>query len=763
MTTVLDALASKLAAATAHNHATEQPPVVILWTDGDRKWQPALPTLRKRLPNLWTWGDYDTSVNQGPAPWVKWRLGKVTTGEPVPVLYLPGVRRLQFRALEDFPDELKPIAELQFRGTWWTQASGKDWTPLAFLTSKKVGLGLSVAEDADTVAALDRLLVRVLEADLSELKKPSRLETEHFVALLTTDLEGDILDWLDDPEGLRRGCPDNEWAVFRDFVKRRLGVDLDRDGPIVVAEQLVQRNGGWAKVWNRYASAVPTSYSKVHLVLEKARPTSLFVEKFTLPSFNDEQEQAIRAALIVLGGLPEVQAREKVRALESEHGPRRGWVWAKLGKARLATVLQHLVALADATEAPVGGGSHDSIAGWYADQGYKADSAALSAMALADHADGASIQAAVRALYLPWLQRAAERLRDVVQASGYPSPEAMALEEGTCVLFADGLRWDVGATLADRLAASGLRVEREGRWVAFPPVTGTSKPDVSPVRGILSGGSGAADFAPSVKATGKTLDTATFRKLMGQAGVQVLEHGATGNPDGRGWTEFGDIDKYGHEHGSKTARHVGDQLRDLEQRIAELLHAGWKRVRIATDHGWLLVPGGLPGAKVPAGLAESRWGRCAVLKATSKADLPTLPWAWDSTVDVTYAPGVSAFYANMEYAHGGLTMQECYTPILTVALAPPAVDGKIGDLKWVSLRCKATVLTTATGLRFDLRAKVADPATSVLDAPKEVGADGIASVLVPDDSKEGTAAFAVLLAPDGSVIDKRPTTIGGDA
>jgi hypothetical protein len=266
-----------------------------------------------------------------------------------------------------------------------------------------------------------------------------------------------------------------------------------------------------------------------------------------------------------------------------------------------------------------------------------------------------------------------------------------------------------------------------------------------------------------VKATGKTLDSSTFKKLMAAAGVQVLAGSETGDPSGRGWTEFGDIDTYGHDHGGKTARHIEDQLRELEQRVTELIHAGWKRVRIATDHGWLLVPGGMPPAKVPAGLAESRWGRCALLKTTSKLDLPSLPWAWDPTVEVTYAPGVCAFYANKEYAHGGLTLQECYTPVLTVALDQPTQVGSIESLKWVGLRCKVTIQTLAPGLRLDLRTKVADASTSLIEAPKEVREDGTCSVVVLDDLSEGTAAFAVLLASGGTVLDKRTTTIGGDS
>lgn len=784
MSTVLDELAARLTSATTHNHATEHAPVALLWTDGDRMWEPALAALRARLLNFWTLGEYDPTANQGPAAWVKWRLGQVAAGEPAPVIYLPGVSRSQFRSLEDFPEAYKPIAELQFRGTWWTQQNSKDWTPLAFLSSKKGGLGLSVAEDQATVTTLERLVARVLNAPLAALKKPSRLEAEHFFALVTDDLEGDLLDWLDDPADVRKGYPDGEWIVFRDFVKQRLEVDLDSDGPIVVAEYLAQRNGGWAKVWKRYAEAVSeTKYARVHLVLAKAKPPlTLFGDNSAYPSHNDQQEQALRTALASLGTLPVAKATERLRALEADHGQRRGWVWAKLGKTRMANVLQPLVALADATEPPVVGGTIDAIAAWYALAGYKADAAVLAALAMADHADGSFIYAAVRVLYLLWLQRAADQLADVVKAQGYPAANAVLVEDGTCLLFADGLRWDVGAMLASRLRAAGRRVANDGRWAAFPPVTGTSKPDVSPIRDQLGGGTGAGTFNPSVKATGKVLDSATFNKLMTEAGVQMLGGNDTGDTTGRAWTEFGDIDKYGHKHGCKTARHIEDQLRELEQRIAELLDAGWKLVRVTTDHGWLLVPSGLPSMSLPSWLTDARWQRCALAKATSQVDLPSLPWAWDPHVSVAFPPGVDAFSIqtgnSREYAHGGLTLQECYTPVLTVSLDRPAVDGKLGDLKWVGLRCKVTVATTATGLRVDLRGKVADHATSFLlpekgeqaaagvdYEPRLVSSEGSISLPISDlnGDRAGSAAFAVLLASDGTVLDKRPTTIGGDA
>ena len=247
-------------------------------------------------------------------------------------------------------------------------------------------------------------------------------------------------------------------------------------------------------------------------------------------------------------------------------------------------------------------------------------------------------------------------------------------------------------------------------------------------------------------------------------GYQVLSSNDVGTPTGRGWTEFGDIDEYGHEHGAKTARHVRDQLRDLLQRIEELIAAGWKRIRVVTDHGWLLMPGGLPKtAGVGSGLADTRWGRCAVLKSTTKSDLPSLPWRWNPQVQITYAPDITAFRAGLEYSHGGLSLQECYTPVLDVEREKSSAVARLSDVRWVGLRCRIQVSPEEEGLSADVRRKVADPNSSLAHEgrPREV-AGGKASVAVSDPDTEGAAAFVVLLGPDGEVVDKRQTTVGGD-
>jgi hypothetical protein len=59
----------------------------------------------------------------------------------------------------------------------------------------------------------------------------------------------------------------------------------------------------------------------------------------------------------------------------------------------------------------------------------------------------------------------------------------------------------------------------------------------------------------------------------------------------------------------------------------------------------------------------------------------------------------------------------------------------------------------------DLRTRAADESTRLAAAPKAVDADGHASLVVPDDSREGEAAFVVVLEA-GRAIAQRHTTVG---
>ena len=64
-------------------------------------------------------------------------------------------------------------------------------------------------------------------------------------------------------------------------------------------------------------------------------------------------------------------------------------------------------------------------------------------------------------------------------------------------------------------------------------------------------------------------------------------------------------------------------------------------MRIVTDHGWLLMPGGLPQAQLVAGLTVEggKGHRVATLKEGAPTTYPRLPWSWDNGVLLATATG----------------------------------------------------------------------------------------------------------------------------
>jgi hypothetical protein len=308
-----------------------------------------------------------------------------------------------------------------------------------------------------------------------------------------------------------------------------------------------------------------------------------------------------------------------------------------------------------------------------------------------------------------------------------------------------------------------MEVTVSSRWQGLPSVTGTCKPAVSPIADQITGKADDGQFLPSLAETGESLATHRFRKLLEEAGVQVLGKEETGDPKGKGWCEHGDLDHAGHQEGAKLARRIEEQVRELRERIADLLDAGWKRVRVVTDHGWLLLPGGLPKVELPSYLAETRWGRCAILKDTAAPTDLVVPWRWSADIRVALPPGISSFKANKEYSHGGLSLQECLTPELVVTRpGGGAADVTISEVTWRGLRCRVLVAGACSGLRVDLRTKPAVADSSLAGGGKAVGDDGKVSLVVEDDSAEGMVAVVVVISSGGAVVSKTTTTVGGE-
>jgi hypothetical protein len=407
-----------------------------------------------------------------------------------------------------------------------------------------------------------------------------------------------------------------------------------------------------------------------------------------------------------------------------------------------------------------------AMADAYLAHGWVADASAWKALdAVRDMRDFLAVTAALRAAYLPWLEDLANRVASA--ASTYPNPSpihcrVLAAESGTVLLFVDGLRCDLGLELRQILEQDGLRVAFDTRWSALPTVTATAKPAWRPLAEHLQGESITEGFEPQLKDDGHPVRTQEFRTLVSTLGFTYTDPIAIGDPTQSAWTEAGAFDHYGHDQGAKLAWRIGEELRSIHLRILELLQGGWKKVIVLTDHGWLLLPFGLPKVDLPKHLTLSRWGRCALAQPGANHKFPQVPWFWGAHQSVVLAPGVAAFREGLEYSHGGLTLQEALTPLLIIEPGKqPGVAVTIASAKWRGLRLDVQLTGATPDLLVDLRTKPADSSSSVLrdNKPEGPGEAGTVSLLVEDADLSGSAAILVVISR-GQVILKQPVTIG---
>lgn len=777
--TLRDAVVAAVTRAAAHNPNDAVAPAVILWTDKERQWEGLLPELRHHLPLL-TLGPYMLEERSGPAFWLRCAVAGVLDSPPVPVgatpvIYMPGVSRSDLRAVESCPKDLQPLAELQYRGVFWSHSNGRDWTVAGFLQSPNGGLGIAIQEGAATENALQMGLEVLAREPLSSLMRAQPLGAAYIHELLTPDPGRLLLHWLNDPEGTRATLSTEAWEAFLAVCRDVYNFRPEQDGPITGTRKLGQRKGAWARVWDLFREQ-PERYSGVVALLANEKPAqlSLFEEppyggdedpRSPWPRENERAEVALQQDLRTLTGMTAPTSRERVRELEVHHAGRRKWVWARLGQAPLTLTLEHLADLAMRTGAPITGLSTAEIVSLYADSGWRTDLAMLRALAATAGMapdDEAAVRTAATALYRDWLEGAATAFQQAVtgvDALNYPADAVPETGEGTCLLFVDGLRFDLGMVLAELLQAKGLEPSVTPCLAALPPVTSTAKPAVSPVARLLTGNGGLETLIASV---GQKVNATVLHKQITAAGFQVLRGDEAGDPAGRAWTEQGEIDKYGHNHGLRVAEHGLQEVERLAQRIGYLLAAGWREVIVVTDHGWLLLPGGLPTATLPEHLTEVRKGRCARLKDGSTTDATTVPWHWDPEVRIAVAPGIRCYEAGKVYEHGGLSPQECIAPVITIRKAQAVVGVQIEQATWRGLRCRITLTGASKAMTVDLRTSAADPASSVADTPKVPDPDGTTTLFLHGDRDDlvGSAAWIVVTGEDGALLAQQQTVIG---
>src|SRR5438552_3335764 len=216
--TLLESVLQHAQETARFNENYEAKPACILWPDKDRLWEPLTPAFRQASPYFFQLGEFAPEHRIGPALWLKCVLaGAISDWQipdgSLPILYLPGVSRSDFREAESCPSVLQPLIELQYRGVIWSHPNGKDWTVYGFLSSNDGGLGLDVAKDNQTSVALQQALTKLGEIPIQRLQG-QQIDADFLLALLHPDPGRQLLVWLNDPARFRQGLSIDEWNSF---------------------------------------------------------------------------------------------------------------------------------------------------------------------------------------------------------------------------------------------------------------------------------------------------------------------------------------------------------------------------------------------------------------------------------------------------------------------------------------------------------------------------------------------------------------------
>lgn len=779
MTAVRAIVAHALREAGKYNAESSTPPPAVFWPDPNRSWESVIGLLQESIPIL-VLGEYDPAKGEGPAIWIRAVLSSPDSVK-LPshlaecndknswVIYLPGHGRSSLSDVTHLDPVVSPLVEVALRSNWWPTAYGQvAWTPHSFLGSKN-GAGLDIAGDAKTKSALTSVLDRLLTEDVDELRRMGRLDASRLHSLVMTDTVRTLLEWLDDPDATQSGLAGARWVAFVEACRSTYGFDPAKHGQLTAAALLGAREGAWQVVWARFAES-PRRYPHVPAVLDKVRPESdLFggsdSHPDSWPSWNQEQEDQLRKSLASLDWQSDLeQSRTAVKELAASHLRREESVWGDLGQVPLARATGYLAELVELAAPLVPGGNLKAHVAWYAAEGYKVDDLALRAISAATTVrDRDAVCKALNGIYDPWLEGRARTFQAAAVAA-YKGEVGLDVSAGTCVVFVDALRFDLAQRLAKRLTSFDVAVSP--RLAAFPTVTPTGQPAVAPVS-VRFGAGQAFDAADS---EGRSVKGQAFRSALSEAGVQYLDWKTSeiGDVNKVGWTQTNTIDALGHDHDHALADMLDQQLDLVSERIQSLLAAGWRRVVVVTDHGFVMPAAAAPKVNLPLAVTEgdaARKPRVARLKAgAARPDFPIVPWTWDSSIEMVSAPGAAAFAAGAIYEHGGLSPQECVIPVIEVS-ARAGVSGptQIEGIRWTGQRCRVDFEPAEADVTAEVRLAPADPSTTV-SGPKSPSEPGEIRVLVDEEqATEGTTVYVVLLAEDGTLVAQRQTTVGGVA
>ena len=766
---IYDKVIEVLKQTESHNSNLMTKPEVILWPDPERLWADVIPIIQESRDNLFIYGAYEPQRNQGPAIWLKCMIAKsipeaVWKSETTPIIYLPGISKNELKNVEEIGFQLQPLVEYQYTGTIFSQENGKEWTVLAFVENPINGLGLKVNKDNDTKEALKKAIPSIFQ-DKDIFIGKSYIDADFLNNQLFPKIFPSILEWICKGDKFIETLEAGNKEVFTNICKVQYDFEPDHRNINAVVEKLGSQKNGWKNVWGLYAAA-PNKYPEVEELLRLAKPNDLGSGMFAIPQnswpqVNEEQEVELRAHLEKTLILDPKKASTELNRLEEEHKERRNWIWYELDKAPLLKSLSGLTEMAEKATTPFPFATIEELANYYITDGYRIDYAMRQAFAaVKTEKDKTLIKDIIQLIYRPWLENLNTKFQNLVQKDTtiFTSQKANK-ETENYVLFVDAFRYELAKEFCERLSKLKYKIELKNSWSAIPSLTPTAKPNVAPIATLVSTKSQITEFRPQLE-TGKDLQTNEFRKALKEVNFNHIVKASDINPDELSWEEIGDIDTKGHNEQADMVKSIEELFEQVQESLDTAFEKGVKKIQIVTDHGWLLLPGGLPKAELNAGLTETRWGRCALIKEGANTDLLHLPWRWNESIFIAYAPGISFFKKNEEYAHGGISIQECLVPTILIENPNAAkVHSKIHEIKWVNLKCTITTENAQENFSIDIRTKFNDETTSIVESRNKMITDNKVFVMVNDDA-EAKAANIVLLDANERILDKKETTVG---
>src|SRR5690606_24913517 len=251
----------------------------------EKQWLQVIGRLRSEIEAFITLGDYHPEVFQGPSIWIKCMIDKALPEadwdrDTIPVIYLPGVGKADFKNIEEAPEFIQPLMEYQFTGNIWTQENGRDWTILSFLQNADIGMGLNVSQDKNTKEALVKSLPKYLEDP--NINYQNSIDAEFLNKLMFPHVIPTLLRWMEEGDKALASISLNQQEAFKDVVENKYQVPLDYSQILEFVERMGTMRNSWHVVWQYFANA-PGKYPKILRYLQEAKPDDMGDGFFTVP------------------------------------------------------------------------------------------------------------------------------------------------------------------------------------------------------------------------------------------------------------------------------------------------------------------------------------------------------------------------------------------------------------------------------------------------------------------------------------------------